>query len=80
MQASPAAADDWLPHPADATWTYTWTDSVYNPTPTKEKVTVREQKGDRLHARLDDRGPGQPADAPVSIGTVSFQETNGGPA
>ena len=40
-----ARADDWWPHPADATWTYEWTDSVYNPIPTKEKVTVKEQQG-----------------------------------
>ena len=30
---SPAAADGWLPHAADATWSYQWTDSVYNTTP-----------------------------------------------
>jgi len=33
-----ASADNWLPHPADATWTYEWTDSVYNTTPTRRKV------------------------------------------
>src|SRR5438270_13890560 len=37
---APAAAGGWLPHDADATWTYQWTDSVYNTTPTNEKVTV----------------------------------------
>ena len=43
--ASPALAGDWLPHPADATWTYAWTDTDYQQTPTKEKVTVKSQKG-----------------------------------
>src|SRR5207248_1017496 len=45
--AAPAAAsaDDWLPHPADATWTYQWTDSAYNTTPTLEKITVDSVKG-----------------------------------
>ena len=43
--AAPAGADDWLPHAADATWTYSWTDSVYDTTPTSEKVTVKETKG-----------------------------------
>jgi hypothetical protein len=46
VAASPAAADDWLPHPTDATWTWAWSDSVYNPVQTKELVTVSEQKGD----------------------------------
>ena len=41
-----AAAGDWLPHPKGASWTYSWKDSEYSPTPTKEKVTVGEQKGD----------------------------------
>ena len=43
VAAPPALAASWLPHPADATWTYEWSDSVYNTTPTKEKVTVKEQ-------------------------------------
>jgi len=43
--APSALADDWLPHPSDATWTYEWTDSTYNKTPTAEKVTVRDVKG-----------------------------------
>jgi len=76
--ASAAAADDWLPHPDDATWTYTWTDSVYNKTPTKEKVTVKESKGTAFTLAWTTEGQENPADAPVSIGTVSFQETNAG--
>ena len=43
--ASAATADgttagSWLPHAADATWTYQFTDSVYNTTPTTEHVSV----------------------------------------
>ena len=34
--AAPAEADGWLPHGSDATWTYQWTDSTYNTTPTNE--------------------------------------------
>ena len=45
LWAPSALADDWLPHAKDATWTYEWTESVYNPTPTKEKVTVKESSG-----------------------------------
>ena len=49
--AAPAGASDWLPHGADATWTYAWTDSVYNTTPTTEKVTVKDSKGTRSPSR-----------------------------
>ena len=40
-----ALADDWLSHPDDATWTYTWSDSLYSLAPTTEDVTVKENKG-----------------------------------
>src|ERR671933_1548041 len=73
-----AAADDWWPHPADATWTYQWTDSVYNPTPTKEKVSVRDQKGKTFMLAWTTRGPDNPSDASVSLGTMTFQETTAG--
>jgi hypothetical protein len=41
--AGSAAADDWFPHPIDATWTYNWTDSEYNPSGTVEQVTVASE-------------------------------------
>ncbi len=45
LAAAPSAlAAGWLPHPTDATWTYEWTDSAYNATPTKEKVTVKSRR------------------------------------
>ncbi len=37
---SSALADDWLPHPGGAKWTYFWTDNTYNPNGTVETVTV----------------------------------------
>jgi hypothetical protein len=76
VAASPADAAGWLPHGADATWTYQWTDSVYNTSPTSEKITVKSTAGHELHARVDDRRAGQSARAVSSTGTVSFQETN----
>ena len=66
--ASPAAADDlWLPHSANAAWTYQWTDTTYATTPTLEKVTVKSQTGAALRARVDDgraRQPGRRGRAP----------------
>jgi hypothetical protein len=76
--ASPAAAADWLPHPADATWTYQWTDSVYNPTPTTEKVTVKEQKAGTFTLAWTTVDQNNSADAPVSVGQVVFQDTSRG--
>lgn len=72
------AVGSWLPHPADATWTYQWTDSVYNPTPTKEKVTVKSQTGSSFVLAWTTDGAGNPDGAPASTGTASFQETTVG--
>jgi hypothetical protein len=78
MCSSSALAGDWLPHSSDATWTYTWSDTVYNTTPTKEKVTVQDTKGPAFTLAWTTNGLDNPSDAPTSIGTVSFQDTNFG--
>ena len=75
--AAPSYAGGWLPHPADATWTYQWTDSVYQTTPTNENVTVKSTSGSSFTLAWDTNGAGTP-DAPQSSGTVSFQDTNSG--
>ena len=76
--APAAAADDWLPHPADATWTYEWTDSVYSPAPTKEKVTVKEQTARSFVLAWTTLEQGNPPEAVLSLGEIEFQETNAG--
>jgi hypothetical protein len=76
--AAPAAASGWLPHGADATWTYQWTDSQYNATPTNEKVSVKSQAGASFTLAWTTDGADNPPAAPPSAGTVSFQETNFG--
>lgn len=73
-----AAADNWLPHPADATWTYAWTDSTYNTTPTTEKVTVKDQKGAQFTLAWTTLDQGNDPAAPVSLGLIAFQETPSG--
>jgi len=75
---APAHADGWLPHASDATWTYQWTDSVYNPTPTKEIVTVKSVSGSSFTLAWTTDGAGNPDGAPASAGTVSFQQSNFG--
>ena len=76
--APPAAADDWLPHPADASWTWEWSDTVYNPTPTKERVTVKEQSARAFTLAWTTLDLGNPPESPASVGTVSFQESAAG--
>ncbi len=67
-------ADDWLPHPADATWSYSWSDSVYSPTATTENVTVKSQTGASFVLAWTTGDPSTPS----SSGTVSFQDTDSG--
>jgi hypothetical protein len=43
--AAPAGADTWFPHPAGATWSYSWSDTSYNPSGTTENVVVQKQSG-----------------------------------
>jgi hypothetical protein len=78
VAAAPASGAGWLPHPADATWSYVWTDSAYNPVPTTEKVTVKESKDTSFVLAWTTADQGNPPEAPASVGTISFQETPGG--
>jgi hypothetical protein len=73
-----ASADDWWPHASDATWTYQWTDSVYNQTPTNEKVTVKDQKAKNFTLSWTTKDQGNSGDAPLSLGDMAFQETTAG--
>ena len=72
------AADNWMPHPTGATWTYRWTDSAYARTATTERVTVKSTKGSAFTLGWTTDDLHNPAHAVSSTGTVSFQETNSG--
>ena len=76
--AAARADDGWLPHPAGASWTYQWTDSVYSPTPTNEVVTVKSQAGKSFTLAWTTDGAGNPDGTLPSIGTIAFQETTSG--
>lgn len=73
-----ARADSWLPHPADATWTYEWSDTDYNPVNTKEKLTVKDQKAKTFTLNWTTLDLGNPDDAAQSVGLMAFQETTAG--
>jgi hypothetical protein len=72
---APAQASDWFPHPKDAEWVWEWTESVYSPTPTKEKVTVKEQSGTSFTLQWTTGDLGNP---PEAVASVVFQETSTG--
>jgi len=79
----PATADDastasWLPHPTDATWTYEWSDSVYNTTLTDERVTVKAVQGAAFELAWTTKDQGNAQDAVASEGVMDFQETSSG--
>jgi hypothetical protein len=78
--ASGASADNWFPHPADATWTYEWSDSAYQTTPTDEKVTVQSSSsnGNAFILAWTTDGLGNADGAAQSAGTVSFQTNASG--
>jgi hypothetical protein len=71
----PAAAASWYPHAADATWTYEWSDSAYNTTPTKEKVTVKEQKGKIFRLQWTTENLENADGYAPSFGEMVFQDT-----
>lgn len=76
--APSALADSWLPHNADAEWTYQWTDSVYNTTPTKEKVTVKSTAGTAFTLGWTTDGLDNPSGTVSSTGTIAMQDTSSG--
>lgn len=73
-----ARADSWYPHPADATWTYQWSDTAYNPVNTNEKITVKSQKNADFSLAWTTQDLGNPDDAAQSLGIMDFQESNSG--
>ena len=83
--ASPAMADDFLPHPANATWQYFWKDTTYNPSGTVENVIVQQQSGASFTLSWADASD-QPPTANSSptcpfgsdIGEMSFQDSSEG--
>jgi hypothetical protein len=72
------AADPWLPHSPHATWTWSWTDSVYSKTPTLEKVTVKSTVGRTFVLAWTTAGLKNIDGAVTSTGSVDFQETDEG--
>jgi hypothetical protein len=76
--ATGARADDWWPHAKDATWTYAWTDTVYQPTPINEKITVKDQSGKNFTLSWTTKDAGNADGSVLSFGDMAFQDTTAG--
>ncbi len=86
-----AAADAFLPASAGATWTYSWADSVYSPTPTEEQMMVCSPKVLQLPCPTSPWSTAEasfvlgwqsvatsPYYAEPEYGNISFQDTSSG--
>jgi hypothetical protein len=79
--AAPASASGWLPHPADATWTYQFLDTQYNTTPSTEHVSVVSTNAGAFKLGWTVDGATNKTNCPEGenvSGWVAFQETNAG--
>jgi hypothetical protein len=89
LAATPGDADEWFPHPSDATWTYTWSDTEFNPSGTTESVTVASENASNgcgwnlawsgtTQVPLSGAGGGGPTVSQPDNGTMCFgDQTNG---
>lgn len=81
-----ARADDWMPHPAGATWQYQWSDTAYNPGGTTENVVVQQQTARSFTLAWANPGNQPPVagnggiacPSGADIGEMSFQDSNAG--
>ncbi|MDX6473644.1 MAG: hypothetical protein QOK22_2460 [Gaiellaceae bacterium] len=81
VAATPAAASEWLPHASDATWTYQFTDSAYNTTPSVEHVSVVKTNGVTFTLGWSVDGALNKTNCPDGAnlsGWVQFQDSNAG--
>lgn len=77
-QAAPSATARWLPNRADATWTYAWSDSAFQKTPTLERYTVDQRTDEAVRLAWSTEDLGNPATAATSQGTVDYLYTDAG--
>ena len=69
-------ANQWLPRTDGASWTYSWSNSTYQPSPRIEQYTLTARAGTSF--RLTWTEPDPPATETASAGTIDFQHTDTG--
>src|SRR5260221_13386482 len=70
--------DQWLTSPDGASWTYSWSDSVYAPTPTKEAYTVQSRAGSSFRLVWTTDGQDNGDGTQQTSGTIDYKRENGG--
>ena len=70
--------DQWLPSSDDATWTYSWSNDRYAPTPTLEQYTLSERKGSEFSLRWTTEDLGNGEGTVQSAGVIGFDRTEVG--
>src|SRR3954454_22051509 len=79
VSASAASLEDpfnqWLPDSDAASWTYSWSDSQYAPTPTKEQYAVTGRNGAAFRLAWTTDGLGNGASTQSSNGSVDYRRT-----
>jgi hypothetical protein len=71
-------SDQWQPSAPDASWTYSWSDSAYAPTPTREQVTVVSNTGPAFRLAWTTAGQDNAEGAVDSNGVVDYTRTDAG--
>jgi hypothetical protein len=65
-------ADEWLPNTPGATWTWSWSDSQYATTPTKEQYTLGQTQGNAFTLDWTTDGQGNGDGTVQSAGEMGF--------
>ncbi len=71
-------SDQWQPSAPDASWTYSWSDSAYAPTPTREQVTVVSNSGPAFRLAWTTAGQDNGEGTVDSNGVVDYTRTDAG--
>ena len=70
--------NQWMPDSDAATWTYSWTDSQYAKTPTKEQYVVTGRSGASFRLAWTTDGLDNADGAQSSSGTIDYKRTTAG--
>jgi hypothetical protein len=70
--------DQWLPSSDDATWTYSWSNDRYAPTPTLEQYKLSERKGSEFALSWTTQDLGNGDGTVQSSGVIGFDRTETG--
>ncbi|MGE4427128.1 MAG: hypothetical protein AB7G37_11810 [Solirubrobacteraceae bacterium] len=68
----------WMPNPANATWTYAWTDDAFLRTVVRERYTVAKRTDTTVDLQWTTEDAGNGPEVPASQGTMSYVYSDSG--